>query len=391
MVAHVSLLPPNASPLERLFSDVKDPLAALGDAYEGIRVADRSPPPAFLAYLVWEYGLGELSPFLPNLYDLIGEGLQWQRVRGTPAAIARGLSWLGYGGAIVEAPSRRRRWNRFQVRLGRVRNADFPDLPRLNGIIDLSPPQRSKFHRGFRDYDVPPAEGSWTRGSAAMGSNFSGVVIEPGKAKWSFGRSHDFARTLQGDDLSDLGVWIPLAPASEVWASDIRVWSTLPLPWAEPAALTRTGALAAAVAAKPCHVRLARADGSVIGFARATSRPVREGVPGGEYEIGGTRFGASGPFDAVLVRARTRFGDGAGNVATSATLVFDAALAPGVPPGRAFLVPGEISGGVALAPFACSIPLGLTVREHMRCLLRISTNSLPTGRPFGLTLALTRT
>jgi hypothetical protein len=371
MVAHTGLLPSNATKLELLLSEIKDPLAALGDAYDGIADADANPPPQFLPFLVWEYGLGELQPYLPNLYDLIAEGIRWQRVRGTPAAIYRGLSWLGYAGLAIDEPTRRKRWNRFQVQLDRVRDNDFPDLVRINGIVDLSPPFRSHFFRGFTGYDVRAAEGSYQRFSASLLSNYSGVRIEAGKAKWSFGRSYVADVTLSEGTLTTLGVWLAPVGTSSPWGGDSRLWTSIDEPWSIPGAAARINAMAAGIVAKNAYVKFKRGDGSTIGFRRALGRRVKAVVSGGDYTIAGNQYSITGPaYDAVLLRARTDFGDGAGSTAASISVVFDPTLAPGVGPGKLWLSPAEASGGVEIPSFSVSVPFGLTVRETVDWLLR---------------------
>src|SRR5690606_5417373 len=97
------LLPSRSTPLERALSQSIDVYARLDDGISSMRgIKLRNPPPSWLPFLVYEYGLGELTPYVPNLYDLIDEGIRWQRVRGTSASIFRGLAWLGYAAATDE-------------------------------------------------------------------------------------------------------------------------------------------------------------------------------------------------------------------------------------------------------------------------------------------------
>lgn len=369
MAAHVPLLPGNATRLERLLSETADPIRTLADLYDGIDTVWRNPTAPFLPFLVWQYGLGELAPYLPNLYELIDEGIRWQRERGTVAAIRRALGWLGYDATIEEEPARRRRWNRFQIALDRVRDADAPDLSRINGVVDLSPPWRSKFYRGFRGHDVRAAECSYRRLSGALLSAHSGVRIEVDRAKWSFGRSHDLVGAFSQADLVALGVWLaPSTTPPGPWTNDTRVWSTIAEPWFSVDAQTRIDLMAGGIVGRTCHVRLSDGAG-VIGYRRAILRRVRP-APGGEYSVAGSTYSAApGVLTAVLARARTDFGDGAGRTATSAALVFDLATVDAVPPGTLWLSPGEVSGGIAVTARTVSIPLGATVRETLSFLL----------------------
>lgn len=361
---HTRLQPRHASPLRRVIAEIDDPFARLADAYDGITTADRNTPSPWLPYLIWQYGLGELAPYLPDLNDLIEEGLQWQRVRGTPAAITRGLGWLSYTGTLEEAPTRRRLWNKCQIQLGRVRDADMPDLARIDGIVSLSPPLRSRFTRGFRGYDVRAAETSWKRFSGSIVGDDSGVYLPNVGAKWSFGRKHSGAIGLAQTELTALGTWIPFLPPTDLWADVGVLWSDLPIEWALPFQVARRKAIAEALLTRTAYVRFATSGGAVIGYRRAIMRPVRPDVSG-EYTVNGNGWAVSpGEPLAILARCRTGFGDGAGLTAATMTVVFDPVLAPGVKPGRLWLTPSQASGGIAVDPVSVSIPFGLTVRDE---------------------------
>lgn len=371
MNQHVRLLPRNATPWMLATAEANNPIVAVGEGFDSIRTAAENTPPQFLPFLVWQYGLGELSPYLPNLYDLISEGLRWQRVRGTPAAIARGLSWLGYAATLHEEPTRRRKWNRFQIELDRIRDNDLPDLRRIDGIVSLSPAARSKFFRGFRVYDVRAAELSYKRASGCLLSSHSGVRIDPGRAKWSFGRAYAGDAFLGETELTALGTWIEPVPEGDLWTEANYVWTEADFPWAFPAAVSRRITIANVLIGKTVLVRFKAAGGAVIGYRRAIIKPVQSSVSG-EYLVGAGRwsFAPTSP-EAVIVQARTGFGDGAGQTATEMAVVFDPTIAPGVDPGALWLTPSQASGGYAVAATSVSIPFGLTVRELCRFTLRI--------------------
>lgn len=372
MAEHVSLLPPNATKWERLMSSLMDPFADLSGEADSIRDFDRNPPPAGLPFLVWQYGLGELSPYLPNLYDLISEGIQWQRVRGTPAAVSRGLSWIGYGGAIEEASPRRRRWNLFQLELDRVRDDDVPDLSRIDGIVGLSPPLRSKFFRGFKGYDVRALETSAMKTSGSIWGDHSGVRITGVSAKWSFGRRHELTATPTEANLTALGVWIPSVGASGLWVDEAGLWANSNLPWAVPGTVARKNNIAQDICEKRVYVRFRNASNAIIGHARAVPRPVATASPG-QYQIGAQGYSASeGAASAVFVQCRTGFGDGAGQIAASASLVFDPTLTDAGRPGALWVAPSGMTGGTELFSRPVSIEFGLTVRENVAFLLNIA-------------------
>lgn len=353
-------------------SSLTDPFQRHAGEVDSIRDYDRNPPPALLPFLVWQYGLGELSPYLPNLYDLISEGLKWQRVRGTPAAISRGLSWLGYAGDIEEASPNRIRWNLFQIELDRVRDSDVPDLSRIDGIVSLSPPLRSKFFRGFSGYDVRALETSLMKTSGSIWSDHSGVRIPGVGAKWSFGRRYEIARTPTQSELTTLGAWIPSVGVSGAWSGETTPWEAATYEWAVPGAIARKQAIAELIAAKRAYVRFRTAGGAVIGNARATMRTVANAISG-EYKFGVQPLAISDTeSSAVLVQCRTGFGNGNGSVAATASLVFDPTLTNAGAPGALWVAPGGMTGGAELFSASISVPFGLTVRENVAILLNIA-------------------
>jgi len=73
------LLPPNASRLERALSLTTDPLTHLGPASDALIDFKTNPADSLLPWLIWEYGLGELLPYLPEPRRAIAEGIRWQR------------------------------------------------------------------------------------------------------------------------------------------------------------------------------------------------------------------------------------------------------------------------------------------------------------------------
>jgi hypothetical protein len=390
MTGHVDILPGNATEWARLFAETRDPIRALGSRYQDVRIANDLTPPQFLPWLIWQYGLGELTPYVPTLNQLIDEGVQWQRVRGTPSAIYQGLSWIGYAGTIEEAAARRRRWNRFQLYLSRVRDNDLPDLARIDGIVSLSPPIRSKFSRGFRGYDIRAAETSYQRTSASLTSDHSGVYLPGIGAKWSFGRLYERDITLTQADLEPLGAWIAPVPEGDLWVNATYLWSSSAFLWSQPAALSRRAGIAALMLNQaPFYIRFKDAAGEVIGNARAVAHAVKL-AGDGAYLVAGSRY-AVDPLlpDALIVAARTGFGDGAGRVATSMCIVVGATPPSGAAPGARWLAPASsrlnggtipsasmaalrtgISGGREIASVSVNIPFGLTVRERPIYVLR---------------------
>jgi hypothetical protein len=108
----VSLLPSDATALERGIdlagADLEARIAPGAEAIAGWKL---DPQPALAPWLIYEYGLGALSPFVPNLYDLLADGIAWdgarfRRLRGRAGRPARAAA--GLGGLSTDARSRAR-------------------------------------------------------------------------------------------------------------------------------------------------------------------------------------------------------------------------------------------------------------------------------------------
>jgi hypothetical protein len=365
MNAHVDLLPDSATPWMRMLAENRDPIRTTGPQFDGVRFAATFQPPQFLPWIIWQYGLGELTPYVPALNQLIDEGVRWQRVRGTPAAIYQGLAWIGYAGTLEESAARRKRWNRFQLHLSRVRDNDLPDLGRIDGIVSLSPPARSRFSRGFRGYDIRAAETSYQRTSGSLTSDHSGVYLPGIGAKWSFGRRYEAAHAMTETELTDLGTWIEPVTSGDLWADADYLWADADFAWAFPAAIARRNAIAAAlIASGTPYIRFRAAGGAIIGHARAIAHGVTPALAG-DYAFGSGGYDVtSTEVTGLMVLARTPFGAGAGQTATSMSIVFDGARAVGIDPGALWVPSSGITGGVEVAATTVSIPFGLTVRER---------------------------
>jgi len=389
MTAH-DLLPQEYNDLDRALSlatDISPRVDPSITLMRGLKIL--SPPPSFLPYLIYEYGLGELTPYVPNLYELIHDGVRWQRVRGTPAAVAKALGWVGYEAEIEEFPTRRRHWNFFQLALDRVRD-DEADLIRIEGVAGLSVCIRSVFWRGFSGYDVRALEysrGSW--GNKLWGS-YSGVRLPPGQAKWSFGRRHEIDHAMTQAELEALGVWIE--PTTQALS-----WGPFPwphVPWADAATNGRSVAMLEAAwalwAGKPAWAVFYDASDNVIGYRRARAfhmvglaeaafMPLRalrlraaSATAAGQYRMGETGYSvqAAGA-TKVYVEAMTDFGEGYESRATKVGFVLGVNPADDRPPGALWLPPGGLAEDppvLALTPI--EIPFGRTVRERVCALLR---------------------
>ncbi|WP_035830473.1 phage tail protein [Kaistia adipata] len=368
MISPVHLLPSSSTAFERALSEAIDVTPRVHGAITGLHGIKFTPTPTMLPYLVYEYGLGELTPYVPNLYELIPEGIAWTRVRGTPAAVDRALGWLGYAAEIEEAPVRRTRWNLFQLHLDRIRD-DEVDLEPIEGVAELSTPLRSVFWRGFHGYDVRALEYGRGRWSGSRYGSSSGVAIRDGGAKWSFGRRNSFDHAMTEADLVALGVWIePTGDAEPAWL-DIE-WPDIA--WDDLGGDARSALMLLGVPVGTAWACFRDAAGDVIGYRRSRVHRRVAQVASGPYEFGGLNYApvASGA-EIVLVEALTEFGDGFGSSAASVSFILSGVPADPARPGALWLGPGELNASLPeIASTPIDIEFGRTVRERVRILLR---------------------
>lgn len=370
-----SLLPNSSGLFEKtLEASYAQRWDTFGGAVAAIRTAKHiSPPPSFLPYLIYEYGLGELTPYVPNLYTLIvaREGVNWQRLRGTPAAIARGLGWIGYTAAIEEAWAGRTYWNSLQLRFGALPANDDPDLGRIEGITSLSLPQRSQLRRGVYQYDAGAIEADGSRLDHAMLEHESGIAVTAAGTLWSFGRTTEIDHVLTEEEGMAIGNWIaPPAGDTLRWSEMRFPWATATFPWAASAASQRRALMAAWFQDRVHYVTFRDADGGVIGHRRCrTARPVVQQF-GGAYRFGDVSYQPIAGGTRVYIEALTDFDDVSGRSARSIELSVGGSPVPGVPNGRLWLNPGELIGTQAVAPTTIDLPLRATVREQIKILMR---------------------
>lgn len=191
------LLPANATALEIAIAQTID-TAHLHAPAEAIRTVKWAPTDGVLPYLIWEYGLEELLPYLPEPRRAIREGVIWQRLRGTPQALAVALSWIGAGAVVVEQEEPGgAHWAEFQFDPGRVL-ADA-EVDRYIAVARLSAPARSRLSRIYHGHDLRRVVLDTSRLGDALLSDYSGSVWTDGQTRLSFGR-----RWLESADASSL-------------------------------------------------------------------------------------------------------------------------------------------------------------------------------------------
>jgi len=190
------LLPANATPLEQALSLSTDALSRLALPADAIRQFKTDPSDPLLPWLIWEYGLGELLPYLPEPRRAIAEGILWQRLRGTPKALAIALRWIGADHVFVEPEVPGVHFAEFQIDPGLVLDDDRL-IADLIAIAKLSAPARSRLSRLYHGWDLRRVVLDESRLGEALLSDHSGVFWTDGQSKLSFGRVRKFAHPQQ--------------------------------------------------------------------------------------------------------------------------------------------------------------------------------------------------
>ncbi|MCJ8517827.1 hypothetical protein ABID21_000657 [Pseudorhizobium tarimense] len=369
-----SLLPDGSGLFEKAFEQSwAERWPALERGADAIRGAKFNPPPSFLPFLVYEYGLGELTPYVPNHYTLVvdREGVDWQRIRGTPASVYKGLGWLGYTATLEDAWHGRVYWNSTQLRFPDLPSQDFPDLERIEGITRLSLPKRSDLRRGVHQYDGTALVADGGRLDNAMLERESGVAFTPAGTLWSFGRTTEVEHVLSEAEGMAIGNWIAVPEEAGLkWIEMTYPWVTATFKWADNPINQRRALMAAWFAGRRLFVTLRDAAGEVIGHRRCRAIHPVNAQFGGRYSFAGAGYSPAAGGRQVYIEAMTGFGDAAGVEAASIEITVGAELAADIKPGRLWLQPDELVGGSPIAVTPVSIPLRATVREQLKFLVR---------------------
>jgi len=370
----IGLMPSNATPLMRALDMAIAPELRVSDGIDTLVNVKNRRLPSFLPFLVWEYGLAALEPYVANSYILLDEGRIWQIERDTMAAIHRALGWVDHAGTIAEAPKRRQWWNAFQIYLVDLPAADEPDLEAIERVAELSAPLRSDFRRGVHLYDAGAIETAWSRLDSTKLSSESGVALHDNGPLWSFGRIHEIDHVLSEAEGTALGHWIESDPGGLQWDNAAIAWDEADFTWEAEGVAVRLDVMASWFAGRTVHAALYRGDDTVIGYRRA--RCVRPAIAeaGGPYTFAGVAYAPSDNPELVIVEIMTDFGDGVSDGLSEDVaaigLVIDSDTAPGAREGRLWLGPDELMGGTEIARSPAAFTLRKTVREHIKFRLR---------------------
>jgi P2-related tail formation protein len=145
-----SLLPSNAtaleSSLEQAFHWDFEPNDLRGFKFKTEAV------PYLFDDLVYEYGLESVSLWLEDSTEILREGLLFQRLRGTPAALKMSLKWTGLEDVIIEEEPAGEHFAEFQLGLEGLPNNFSIDA--IKALTDMAKPVRTRLTRLYNSlYD----------------------------------------------------------------------------------------------------------------------------------------------------------------------------------------------------------------------------------------------
>ncbi|MFS8180901.1 hypothetical protein ACMG4P_04990 [Pseudovibrio denitrificans] len=363
-----TLLPAGATPWMRAISEANhEALQQVRQHYDNFGMKWANPQPRIMPHLIQETGLGILSPYVDNIYQLYDVGLEWLRIRGFEAAVYKGLGFIDYGGALEIAPSRRRKWHWDQLGLDRLPRSE-EDLPRIAGIVGLSVSRRTKVMRAFNGYDIRAAELSYSKLGNSLLSSHSGAKVGEVPTKWSFGTTHEFQRALNDAEKQEIGVYIDISSGGVTWDELAAPWNEIETSWQDLGIGAKLRVMARQTALLGGYMGFYRADGSLIGARRF--KALHQVAPGTTYKVGSEQITPHDQGQRVYVEALTGFGEGAGEDCASVALLFGAKPKPDLPQGKRWLLPDQIETPfAAVCSQALTTDLRLTKRTRVKVLL----------------------
>ncbi|WP_455475706.1 phage tail protein [Bartonella sp. B17] len=362
------LLPTNATEFEKSLANACDFHKDVDDIISGIsRSKLLIRPPSFLPWLIEEYGLGELTPYVPNLYDLLDTGSKWQQVRGSLAAIAMGLKWLELSAHFIAAWTGRVWWNSFQLNFDRL--PEQSSLEAIVAITNLSKSLRSDFRRVTHGYSVGAVEENMSRLDNALLERESGVRMTADDTLFSFGQSTFKKHLLTKEEGTLIGNWTDKTEEELSWNEIDYPWEMANFPWHSVDNTKRGILMAQWFRNRTLYFVLRDTNDAVIGIRRCNIvQPVEQALDG-VYSHSGERLKPSTTGTMVLMAARTDFHDVDGRQAASVSVLVHATPAKDVPLGKLWLRADELTGGVEILKTSLNILLRADVREQFNILL----------------------
>jgi len=129
----------------------------------------------FKSWLIYEYGLDVLLPFISAENIDLEQGKDWEELRGSLKALTMALEWLGFQDVKVECMGPGKAFFRYQIDLGRAPEPE--EVEKIKGIAELSSAHRDQLFRIYiKKYDLRNMALGQARMGLSMLSDFSGTT-----------------------------------------------------------------------------------------------------------------------------------------------------------------------------------------------------------------------
>ena len=189
-VHEISLLPVSVdpTPYELAMEHAAQLEAEAWDAAERVGDLRLDVPDEAVPFLVWEYGLEPVLPYVPDLRQALAEGRQWQDERGTDAGILRALNWIDVTPDQIEQHPDDAWWDMFQLALKTPVSRE--EYERIVALTRLSKEAHADVIRIYSGHDERSFD--WNRSDfngADLYNDWSGIWIDNALPKMSFGRA----------------------------------------------------------------------------------------------------------------------------------------------------------------------------------------------------------
>ena len=152
---------------------VYEEMQDIWERLSGIR--DAKSMGQFKSWLIYEYGLDVLLPFISAENIDLEQGKDWEELRGSLKALTMALEWLGFPNVKVECMGPGKAFFRYQIDLRRAPEPE--EVEKIKGIAELSSAHRDQLFRIYiKKYDLR----NMALGQASLGlsmlSDFSGTT-----------------------------------------------------------------------------------------------------------------------------------------------------------------------------------------------------------------------
>jgi P2-related tail formation protein len=116
----MSLLPYNSTKFER---DVEQAIKYAANVSFLYGFKFENTDPQLRLSLAWEYSLAQVN--IDDFAERVLKGLEFHRLRGTPAALRNALSWYGFDNIIIEEEPPGEHFADFQIGIEEIPNGDL--------------------------------------------------------------------------------------------------------------------------------------------------------------------------------------------------------------------------------------------------------------------------